>query len=429
MKNKYVARGHHTCMKNFLIIFVCILAIVFPKGVLADEQVSVRLVNYIGNTEKVNIKCVGEYHSLDSTLLLKEGATYQLKVKDGEIVLDGDEFEYITDGSLVLLPKSYDEENVIYINDRPYLGSMELQIEDETFIRPVNQLLLEDYLKGVVPFEVYPTWDLETLKAQTLAARTYAVTNLKKKMDDTIRFQVYGGYTWNDHTTQAVEETRGEVITYRNQLIDAFYSASNGGLTESNAHVWGGNALTYFPIQKDPYDPIHPWEFQLNKHQISLNEIDFEDRNWWVNHDELDTDITMVMKKWLHKKGYSKEIKILSIPHFEIKLKNLHSDRADEGTITVEFLQRLLDGTVLYHVLVLENGRLDRIRPMIGGDIFRSYLVDSFIQNDDIYIVKGRGYGHGVGMSQWGAQKMAERGKKYQEILQFYYPGTRIKKM
>ena len=414
-------------MRYLLIIFLLFLSFFFQNRALADEMVTVKLVNYIGDTKEVKLALKGEFYTLDPALSLKEGVNYQLKVNDGSIKIEGEEETFHINESFALIPKTYDENHVIYINDRPYLGSIEFQMEDGKNIRPVNQLFLEDYLKGVVPFEVYPSWELETLKAQTLAARTYAVTHMKKNMDDTIRFQVYGGFTWTENTTKAVDETKGEVITYKDRPIDAFYSASNGGITESNKHVWGGNALSYFPIKKDPYDPTHPWEFTLNRSQIVLDEINWDDQNWWDEIEEIDTEITAAMKSWLYNKGYSSDIKILSVSDFEITPKQLPSERTEEGALTVEFLQRLLDGTVLYEVIDFENGKVNRIRPLIGGNVFKSYLVDTFVDNDESYIVKGRGFGHGVGMSQWGAQMMAEQGKSYEEILQFYYPGTKIK--
>lgn len=416
-------------MRHLLIFFTIISFTFFPKITCADEMVTVKLVNYLGDNEKVNVTLEGDFHSLDSSLFLKEGVKYELTFKNDLLILEGDGEKYQFDGPFTLLPNVYDERHIIYINDRPYIGSIEFLIEEDQYIRPINQLPLEDYLKGVVPFEVFPSWELETLKAQTLAARTYAVTHMNKEMDDTIRFQVYGGYTWHENTTKAIEETKGEVITYNDRLIDAFYSASNGGQTESNAHVWGGKALSYFPIKKDPFDPIHPWDFTLKKEQISLEEIDWDDTDWWALIEEVDTEITSSLKNWLYNKGYSNDIKILSIPRFNISEKQFDSGRSIEGAITVEFLQRLLDGTVMYEVLVVENGNLNRVRPMIGGNVFKSYLIDMFKDGDKAYTIKGRGFGHGVGMSQWGAQVMGQQGKTYEEILQFYYPGTEIKKV
>ncbi|WP_377558987.1 SpoIID/LytB domain-containing protein [Ornithinibacillus salinisoli] len=399
----------------------------FPTNSNADEMVTVKLVNYVGNTSELDIKIAGDYFTFDPTLQLKEGVNYTLSVQRGSLYLkEGKAKKQKISGPFILIPASESEGQQVHVNDRPYLGAMEFTIEEDKFIRPINQLPLEDYLKGVVPFEVFSSWGMETLKAQTLAARTYAVSKINQIIDDTIRFQVYGGYSWDESTTKAVEETKGEVITFHNRLIETFYSASNGGVTENNANVWGGNPLKYFPVKEDPYDPTHPWEFKLHQLQIDLDEIMWDLQNWWESLEEKDKEITQSMRNWLNNNGYPGEIKILSIPKFELSNETFESGRSEKGSITIEFMQRLLEGTVLFQKLELKDVNLNRIRPMIGGTIFKSYLIDSLEVNKEQYTMKGRGYGHGVGMSQWGAHYMAEQGKKYKEIVNYYYPGTTI---
>jgi SpoIID/LytB domain protein len=412
-------------MRYFFLIIAILFTTLFPKQFEAEEMIKVKLVNYIGDTDKLTILLEGGYQTLDPTLSLKEGVNYHVTVKNDSIYLHGEGKKQKLNGPLVLFPEAYDRDHAIYVNNRPYLGAMEFRIE-ENVIRPINQLPIEDYLKGVVPYEVFPSWHQEALKAQSLAARTYAYSYTKEEMDDTIHFQVYGGYNWNEKTTKAVEETSSEVITFDNHLIDAFYSASNGGVTENNAHVWGGKAMSYFPIKMDPYDPTHPWEFTIHRTQISMNDINWNNPNWWDDVKEKDEEITLSMKKWLQNNGYPGDIKIVSIPRFELSEQQLNSKRTDKGSITVEFLQRLIDGTVLFEQFTLDDVRLNQIRPMIGGNQFKSYLINSLECNEDIYTMKGKGYGHGVGMSQWGANFMGESGKSYKEIIQFYYPGTLI---
>ncbi|MGP4108730.1 SpoIID/LytB domain-containing protein [Virgibacillus sp. L01] len=393
-------------------------------------MIKVKLVNNIDKTSELNFQFKGEYYTLDPMLSLHEGVNYSLTVTNNDFfILEGAGEKLKIKESLVLIPSNYDHAHRIAVNDRPYLGAMEFVIEDKKFIRPVNQLPLEDYLKGVVPNEVFPSWGLETLKAQTLAARTYAATHTSEVIDDTIRYQVYGGYTWYKNTSKAVEETHGEVITYQNKPINAFYSASNGGVTENNAHVWDGKPLPYFPVKKDPYDPIHPWKFNLQEVQISLNTINWENPHWWRETVEKDQAITSSMKRWLQRNGYPGNIKILSIPHFELSNKRHESERRITGSITIQFLHRLPEGTILFEQLVREEVAIDHIRPLIGGTIFKSYLIDSLEKNNGIYTMTGRGFGHGVGMSQWGAHIMGQTGSSYKEIIQFYYPGTSITNM
>ncbi|THE11516.1 SpoIID/LytB domain-containing protein [Bacillus timonensis] len=393
----------------------------------AEELVRVRLENFVGDSQEIQMKFTGDYFTLDPTLSLQEGVNYRLYIKNGSLYLKGGEVNQQVESSFLLIPRSYNEEHRVYIDERPYLGAMEFQVENHLFVRPVNQLPLEDYLKGVVPLEVFPSWNIEALKAQALAARTYAVSHLKEDMDDTTFYQVYGGYAWNVRTTKAVDATKGQVITYKNKLIDAFYSASNGGMTENNKNVWGGDTRSFYPIKEDPFDPIHPWEFTLSKTQINLEEIDWELDDAWDSLQEKDQEITAFMKRSINRQGYPGDIAILSIPKFEVNPKRYKSSRSITGSIKVEFLQRLIDGTVLLGNITLEDVNLNRIRPMIGGTIFKSYYIDSLESDDTNYVMKGRGYGHGVGMSQWGASIMGDKGKKYEEIIQFYFPGTTIK--
>lgn len=389
-------------------------------------MVHVRLENFVGDTKEVQVQLKGDYVTLDPTLTLKEGVNYRLYVKKGRLHIKGGELNQQVDSSFLLIPQTYNEQHRVFIDERPYLGAMEFLVENKRFVRPVNQLPLEDYLKGVVPLEVFPSWNIEALKAQALAARTYAVSHLNEEMDDTTFYQVYGGYAWNARTTEAVEATKGQVITYNDRLIDAFYSASNGGMTENNTNVWGGDSRSFYPIKEDPFDPIHPWEFTLSKTQINLEEINWESSDPWEELQEVDKEITAVMKKSINRQGYPGDIVILSIPNLEISPKKYKSNRSTTGTIEVEFLQKLIDGTVLLGNLTLENVNLNRIRPMIGGSIFKSYYIDSFEATETKYVIRGKGYGHGVGMSQWGASIMGDQGKKYNEIIQFYFPGTTI---
>lgn len=414
-------------MRYLLIIFLFLQVIInSPSVTNAEELINVKLVNYIGETSKLKIQLKGEYFTLDSTFSLMEGKTYHLKVKGGEFFLEGKGVKQRIKGPLFLIPASYDHKHNILINDRPYLGVVEFHLENDKFIRPVNQLPLEDYLKGVVPFEVLASWPLETLKAQALAARTYAVSHLGKVIDDTINYQVYGGYAWHANTTKAVEETAGEVITFNGKLIEALYSSSNGGITENNTHVWSGKTKPYFPIKEDPFDPTNPWELALHETQIDLEDIQFDEPNWWAKTKEKDKNITAAIKMWLKNIGYKGDIRILSVPRFELANEQLESGRSVKGSIEVVFLHNLIDGTIIVEQVTLLDEKLNRIRSMLGGGYFKSYFITSLEHSGDKYIMKGRGYGHGVGMSQYGASVMGEKGKTYEDIIQFYYPGTTI---
>ncbi len=134
---------------------------------------------------------------------------------------------------------------------------------------------------------MYPSWPLEALKAQAVAARTYALEKVGTTINDTIRYQAYGGYMWNSSpyskTTEAVEETAGQVLRFNGRLISAVYSASNGGHTESNSNYWGSSPLAYLPAKPDPYDPQTPWALSVNKQQINTKMLDLYTPDAWWN--------------------------------------------------------------------------------------------------------------------------------------------------
>ncbi|MDQ7861576.1 SpoIID/LytB domain-containing protein [Peribacillus frigoritolerans] len=123
------------------------------------------------------------------------------------------------------------------INGRPYQGSFSFTAEDG-YIRPINTVYMEDYLKGVVPLEMPALWHAEALKAQAIAARTYALRHQSTIIDDTVSYQVYGGAAGHYRTNSAIEQTKGMVIKHDGEIIEAFFSSSNGGMTESNSNVW-----------------------------------------------------------------------------------------------------------------------------------------------------------------------------------------------
>ncbi len=109
---------------------------------------------------------------------------------------------------------------------------------------------------------------MEALKAQAVAARTYAIRKAGQTVLDDQSFQVYGGYDWNSKTNQAVNETSGQVLRYNGKLITALFSSSNGGYTATNTDEWGTPKLGYFENKTDPYD-TYTWELKVPKTVIS----------------------------------------------------------------------------------------------------------------------------------------------------------------
>ncbi|MFK9093647.1 SpoIID/LytB domain-containing protein [Bacillus salipaludis] len=419
----------------FALVFTLLLSLLpYDYGYAQQTEpiVKVKLINFLGNKTEITLKPNGDYVTSDQNITLKSGNAYLIKLENGKLSL-------YNDGILVnsfdaFSIKAVQANGQISINNRPYLGNFDFTIENKQFVRPINSVNMEDYLKGVVPIEMYPSWNIEALKTQAVAARTYAVGyNNRGVIDDTIMYQVYGGYIWTDQTTKAVDETKGQVAQYNGRLIDAVYSASNGGITENNANAWGNAAVPYLSIKQDPYDPKTVWSFSFHKTQVDLTSKDIsKPSDWWSGTKEADPTITSPIKMWLNNNGYAnKDIKIVSIPEFSLYGVG-SGGRVSKGNITVDFFVKDIvdvDGKLVLQRVSLSDVIAAKVRSIIGGRVMLSSLVNEVNTENNMISVKGFGDGHGVGMSQWGAQYMAKAGKNYEEILKFYYPGISIIKM
>lgn len=422
-------------MKKYLIMLMVFTMFIslFPynnvQAQATEPIVKVKLVNYLGNKTELTIKPNGDYITNDSNIVLKTGETYLLKQENGKLslYLNG----RLLNSYLTFSAQPVQARTALSINGRLYLGSFDFEIENNQYIRPINSVYMEDYLKGVVPTEMYPSWNLEALKSQAVAARTYAMTYLSRGIiNDTISFQVYGGYIWTPNTTKAVDDTKGQVLLSNGRLIDAVYSASNGGMTESNANAWGNVQVPYLTVKEDPLDPKTSWNFQFNKTQIDLTGRDLSKLSeWWTATKEVDATIVYNLKMWLSNNGYAnKDIKIVSISDFSLHNKGT-GGRVSLGNITVDFLVKDMvdaNGKLIPQRVSYKDVAVSRIRAMIGNRVMLSYLVDSVNTETAVVDVKGRGDGHGVGMSQWGAKYMGDAGRSYEDILKFYYTGVTI---
>ena len=154
----------------------------------------------------------------------------------------GGHFYSLGTSAIVLRP---DTEGYVSTKGKWYRGKLMVKMSNGKLV-VINDLTLEDYLKGVVPSEMPPSWEFEALKAQAIAARSFALANLGKQarfgydLKDNTEDQAYGGASVETNkTNRAVEETTGLVLTYDMKIIPAYYSASAGGMTNTNA--WGGN--------------------------------------------------------------------------------------------------------------------------------------------------------------------------------------------
>ncbi len=276
------------------------------------------------------------------------------------------------------------------LNNKRYRGELVVLVDDDR-LTAINHVDIEEYLYGVVPCEVPHTWPTHALMAQAVAARTYALyikhKSLAKIYDvhATTASQVYGGFDREELATRfAVDQTRGQVLTYNGRLIVAYFHSNSGGYTERPENVWGAR-VPYLIDQPDAYSKNSPgstWEYFLS---------------------------------------YSEAV------------KRLKSFGINSGNIkTVQIGRKTRSGRVKEITVVSDKGRQkissNNFRLAIGARHLKSTFFKTVMNKDGI-LFKGNGFGHGVGMSQWGARQMAIQGYNYKRILQKYYTGTKVAKI
>ncbi len=297
----------------------------------------------------------------------------------------------------------------IWFDNRRYAGELRVSLYDKK-LSIVNHLKLEKYLKSVVGSEMPKEFPLAALQAQAIAARTYALKLLDKNklfdLHSTQASQVYLGLeSETAKTNRAVRSTNSLALFYKNQLINAVFHSSSGGRTENSGQVWKYQ-LPYLKsvIDYDQNSEKYRWK---NKFTSAELESLFPDLGG-VN------SIQIIDK--------SKTGRVL-----KIKLHGIHGNKIISGKELRKKLQLL--STKFEVDLKFNSNSLDNklnFNNKIADDFSRQLLPP--IPVNYFLLVEGSGAGHGVGMSQWGAKSMAERGSNFLEILKHYYTGVQIKK-
>ncbi|WP_339147883.1 MULTISPECIES: SpoIID/LytB domain-containing protein [unclassified Sutcliffiella] len=379
-------------------------------------------------------------NQLPNELYLDSSKTYHVKNNNGRLGLyEGTQLvKDFGTSNFSMVPQAYNESNVIKLNNRPYLGKIEYILENG-FVRPYNRNIpFDDYLKGVVPAEMPASWEMEALKAQSVAARTYAYSTMGTTINDTQGFQVYRGYEWHVNTNNAIEATKGEILTFNGNPIgqNAVFSSSNGGFTESNSNLWPSTQLPYLTAKADSMDTSYQgWNLTMNKTQLDLSGLDLKNPTaWWNGTQEVQASSMNGLKKWLSDNHHSNsEFKIVGINNIE-PLNVNSSGRNKDTKIEVEYFVRDLskgfvnesDGTLKKHTLS-QTITANAFRTMFGTMNIKSTMYQVENGGNTLKVV-GNGFGHGVGMSQHGAQSRAKAGHNYKQILDFYYYGTNVTK-
>lgn len=289
----------------------------------------------------------------------------------------------IADQPIVLEP---DNGTLLTWNNNVYAGKIFIVPANYTFLI-VEHADLENYLYGVLPYEMSYSWPLEALKAQAVAARTFTLKTLENKKNkyfdlySDVRSQMYkGGGKQYDSVRKAVDGTRAQVLTYNGQLFYTYYHGNCGGGTD-DVRSWTPTATSIPPLSGascayDSHSKTHSWAMDIPAAKV------------------------MEYAKKAGISGTLKSVKVAS---------KTHTGRATQLTIQTSKGRK--------------NVSCPKFRLATG---LRSCKITHTSMKSQKVHFEGKGYGHGIGMCQDGANGMAKAGKNYQQILKNYYPGAKI---
>ena len=381
-------------------------------------------------------------------LVLGSGADLEYENAKGKMVGErleagtqltvGPDSPYLEYGRMIITP---DEPEAITIRSIErsqgtpvYSGSLEIKGTPEGLLL-VNDLFLEDYLTKVVPSEMPPSYEKEALKAQAVCARTYAYRQIQGNtysqygahVDDSTNFQVYNNTSANDKSTQAVKETYGKMLFYEDKPIEAFYFSTSCGRT-ADAGVWGTDSGKY------PY--LRAVEVKEGGKSLGKEDNDgFE--SYIKREDVIAYDTSYPMFRW--QTDLPADVASAQISGAG-QIQDMTVTDRGPGGIAGELTVTGTDGTVTIKGQSAIRSALGNPSLIItkkdGGTMTGSATLPSaFIAIEKrtgedgslSFHIYGGGFGHGVGMSQNGAQGMAKTGKGYKQILDFFYHGTELR--
>ena len=381
-------------------------------------------------------------------LVLGSGADLEYENAKGKMVGErleagtqltvGPDSPYLEYGRMIITP---DEPEAITIRSIErsqgtpvYSGSLEIKGTPEGLVL-VNDLFLEDYLTKVVPSEMPPSYEKEALKAQAVCARTYAYRQIQGNtysqygahVDDSTNFQVYNNTSANDKSTQAVKETYGKMLFYEDKPIEAFYFSTSCGRT-ADAGVWGTDSGKY------PY--LRAVEVKEGGKSLGKEDNDgFE--SYIKREDVIAYDTSYPMFRW--QTDLPADVASAQISGAG-QIQDMTVTDRGPGGIAGELTVTGTDGTVTIKGQSAIRSALGNPSLIItkkdGGTMTGSATLPSaFIAIEKrteedgslSFHIYGGGFGHGVGMSQNGAQGMAKTGKGYKQILDFFYHGTELR--
>lgn len=373
----------------------------------------------------------------DSGMIVETGEE-SYETAPGETVVFNPDTEDFNEGRIKLIPKSGEIQFQSVnrgVGTPSYGGTIEVSLYDEGIV-VVNEVGIEDYLKKVVPSEMPSGFNLEALKCQAVCARSYAYTELSNNyysaygahIDDSIQFQVYNNSPRAESTDTAVDETAGQVLSYNGEVVKTYYYSTSCGST-TDVTLWGNTTENY---------PYFVAECVGGVDRGLTLTVESEFNTFIKGENEADYDYDCTLYRW----SMEESVKEISEGFARSTGKNV-------GNITdIEVLERVNGGAAVKVKVTGDKGETvidseSAIRSAFGngnvdmntksGTTRYANLPSTFCVFEKVtegkkltgFKITGGGYGHGIGMSQNAANKMAES-MTYAQILEFFYRGTTL---
>ncbi len=437
-------------MKKLLyIILFTILCLSYTLCARADGYDKIKVGLFYGNTAKssVNLSVSGgvSYGYLNGNTHVEEGILYGTDFtvsvhSASSLVINDVQIVDVSAGNLSIIPL----EGNIKIDGTEYRGGALFACESESKMCVMNILNTEEYLYGVIGGEMPSSWNTEALKAQAICARGFAVSNYNKHASlgfnvcSTTNCQVYKGVSAETNSVRdAVDSTYGQILTYDGKVAQSLFYSSSGGHTANSENVWG-SSIPYLKGVEDPYEsensPRHSWSATLSNEEIA------------ECFAEVGPDIGVLksLSAKTDETGRTYELTAVgTLDTYTLKRQITYTPFYSKGVLSQKYtISPVLEGAMTVyamdksksksktnsHYAVDSKGKTTTLNgefSMISGTGTATYTPGVVTG----YTFSGGGWGHGVGMSQYGAKGMADAGFGYAEILAHYYPGTELTKL
>lgn len=464
----------------FLVFSIPVFAVFPSQAAIKDIRVGI-----LSDQSSLSISSKGTITAIDTG-----GKSYQFGRNINAVKAGSNNLSI--NGKSLSLPVKLFSKSYMTVNKHPYRGSFQI-INSGNGLTLVNILPIEDYLRGVLKMEVNPSWPSEMLKSQAIISRTYAFKHIGRHGSGgfdvcaSSHCQVYRGINAEDPVLdKAIRATQGIVVMYGNTFALTPFHSDSGGATADVSTVWGGN-VPYLKGTKEPVpytSPYSAWEVTLTADQIQLGlqknghhigkvrsvEILAKDRFGRINTLKISgAKGDLILKSNAFRtavgadklrstffsiaNGKSQEpsknsvgtgIDKTTLPAPMLSFVDISSPELnpqEEKLLTVltqqgyfsskEIISMLLDPSVKKSFLIkaIQRGNNKGGSPKTQRKVSTTSAFTKTSSKDGVFSFRGQGWGHGVGLSQWGAKALAEKGWTTKNILEHYFPGTSLKKI